>query len=362
MEQHLQKSSRLLIIEDDQHIVNLLSSGIPEPYFKEFAASAEAALDFLQKSDHMPDLILLDTLLPGMSSCDLCRELKGNPRYNRIPLILLSLDTDSQTKVDALNNGCADFVTKPFNLQEIMSRIDVHLSISRLEAELDHQNKYLNRLVDEKANEISEIQFSTIYALVKLTEYRDDTLGGHLNRIQVLCGGISDKLQKQEKYKLEISPEFIDNIFKASPLHDIGKVGINDAIYLKPGKLTFEEFEMMKKHTSIGAETLNQVLRRFPNNAFIRMGISLAQYHHEKWDGTGYPEQLSGEAIPLCARIMAVADVFDALTSKRPYKEAFSYADSYRIIEEGRGTHFDPMVVDAFIEFENEVIQIDTRC
>jgi putative two-component system response regulator len=350
------KRFKILIIDDNPATIKILGSIISDNYTKQVATSGESAIEILEASTELPDLILLDLIMPGMDGFETCKMIKQNIRYKDIPIIFLSSRTDSLTKIEALKAGGVDYITKPFNFDEMRSRIDVHLSIHNFEQELSKHNKYLSTLIDEKAKEISEIQLSTIYALVKLTDYRDDVIGGHLQRTQIMCQRIAESLRSKSKYIAIIDDEFISNIYKSSPLHDIGKVGIPDNIYLKPGKLTPEEFEVMKRHTTIGAETLEAVLLRFPNNEFIEMGIDIAKYHHEKWDGKGYPEGLSGDNIPISARIMAVSDVFDALMSKRPYKEAFSFSDSYNIILEGKGSHFDPMVVDAFIEIAKEVV------
>jgi putative two-component system response regulator len=350
------KRFKILIVDDNPATIKILGSIISDDYSKQVATSGESAIEILEASIELPDLILLDLIMPGMDGFETCRIIKQNLRYKDIPIIFLSSRNDTLTKIEALKIGGVDYITKPFNFDEIRSRVDVHLSIYDLEKELAKHNKRLNTLIDEKAKEISEIQLSTIYALVKLTDYRDDVIGGHLQRTQIMCQRIAEKLSSESKYQSIIDDEFISNIYKSSPLHDIGKVGIPDSIYLKPGKLTPDEFEVMKRHTTIGAETLEAVLLRFPNNEFIEMGIDIAKYHHEKWDGKGYPKGLSGEAIPISARIMAVSDVFDALMSKRPYKEAFSFSESYNIILEGKGNHFDPMVVDAFIEIVDEVV------
>jgi putative two-component system response regulator len=350
------KRFKILIVDDNPATIKILGSLISDNYAKQVATSGESAIEILEASIELPDLILLDLIMPGMDGLETCKIIKQNVRYKDIPIIFLSSRTDTLTKIEALKAGGVDYITKPFNFDEMRSRVDVHLSIHDLERELSKHNKYLNTLIDEKAKEISEIQLSTIYALVKLTDYRDDVLGGHLLRTQIMCQRIAEKLRNESKYQSVIDEEFISNIYKSSPLHDIGKVGTPDSIYLKPGKLTTEEFEIMKRHTTIGAETLQAVLLRFPNNEFIEMGIDIAKYHHEKWDGTGYPEGLSGQEIPISARIMAVSDVFDALMSKRPYKEAFSFAESYNIILEGKGNHFDPMVVNAFIQIADEVV------
>lgn len=221
--------------------------------------------------------------------------------------------------------------------------------LSDAEKELKKYNSELQEIVDEKVQEISESQIATIYALVKLAESRDDDTGLHIERTSVLCELTANLLSLLPEYMDPINQDFIDNISKASPLHDIGKVGIPDNILLKPGKLTNEEFEIMKTHTTIGYETLLEVHNSYKNNYFIKLGMEVARYHHEKWDGTGYPQGLIGKSIPVSARIMALVDVYDALRSKRVYKEPFSHKRTCEIIKEGSGKHFDPVIVEVFL-------------
>lgn len=241
---------------------------------------------------------------------------------------------------------------------------EVMIKYSQLSKQFENKNKLLekaeNRLlkynieleeiVNKKVAEISESQIATIYALVKLAESRDDDTGTHIERTAELCRIMAKHLSILPEYKEIVNYKYIDNIYKASPLHDIGKVGIPDNILLKPGKLTAEEFEIMKTHTTIGYKTLSEVKRKYKNNGFIKMGMEIAKYHHEKWDGTGYPIGLKGDEIPISARIMALVDVYDALRSKRVYKEAFTHEKAYEIIKQGRGKHFDPRIVDVFLE------------
>ena len=241
---------------------------------------------------------------------------------------------------------------------------EVMIKYSQLSKQFENKNKLLakaeNRLlkynieleeiVNKKVAEISKSQIATIYALVKLAESRDDDTGTHIERTSTLCKLMAQYLSLLPEYKEIINDKYIDNIYKASPLHDIGKVGIPDSILLKPGKLTKDEFDIMKSHTTIGYKTLSEVQRKYKNNGFIKMGMEIAKYHHEKWDGTGYPIGLSENEIPISARIMALVDVYDALRSKRVYKEAFTHEKTYEIIKEGRGKHFDPLIVDVFLE------------
>ncbi len=222
------------------------------------------------------------------------------------------------------------------------------------EDELERYSKQLEEMVSAKVREISEAQMATIFALVKLAESRDDETGAHIERTASFCRLLAEKARAKEPYRQAIDDDYVATIYRASPLHDIGKVGISDLILLKPGKLTPDEFAIMKTHVEIGYQTLLNVDKRYHNNAFLRMGLDITRYHHEKWNGSGYLAELKGEAIPLSARIMALVDVYDALRSKRVYKPAYSHEKTLEIILEGRGQHFDPGLVDIFMEHQHE--------
>lgn len=227
---------------------------------------------------------------------------------------------------------------------------DMSNSLEEKNRLLTKYNVELEEMVEEKVEDISDLQMATIYSLVKLSESRDDDTGAHIERTATLCKVLAELLREKQMYKNIIDDKFVENIHKASPLHDIGKVGIPDSILLKPGKLTKEEFDIMKTHVNIGYNTLKEVRDKFPNNLFLEMGMDIIKYHHEKWDGSGYPNGVSGRDISLAGRIMAIVDVYDALRSKRVYKEAFTHEISCNIIKDGRGKHFDPLIVDVFID------------
>lgn len=223
---------------------------------------------------------------------------------------------------------------------------------------IGHFSEYYKRefeKVKKRDNEIIESQMATIFALVKLSESRDKDTGDHILRVAKLCALLADKLRRREKYKDYINGDYVESIFKATPLHDIGKVGISDSILRKPGELTAEEYEIMKTHTTIGESILNEINTRYSEYRFLKLGKCITRHHHEKWDGTGYPDGLKGENIPLSARIMAIADTYDALRSDRVYKEAYSHEKSLKIIKQGAGSHFDPEIVDVFMEYEREI-------
>ena len=350
MDETGQARNRILIVDDSPEGIKMLANALPRNFVKQAATSGERALRLLEKAADLPDLILLDVMMPGMDGFEVCRVLKEDPRFRDIPVIFLSGRKDLQDKLQGLAHGAVDYITKPFKVDEVRTRVDVHLRIRSIQRELERRKQFLEELVEDKARALLEMQLSTIYALIRLTEHRDEIIGGHLERTQRICVGIAQRLAELPEFQKTVDAEFIDRIYKASPLHDIGKMSVPDGIYLKPGRLTPEEFEIMKTHTTVGVESLVNVLSKYPGNDFIRFGVDIARTHHEKWNGTGYPVGLAGEDIPLSGRIMAVADVFDALRTRRPYKEPISHEDSISIVREGRGIHFDPRIVDAFLE------------
>ncbi|MDR2570763.1 MAG: HD domain-containing protein [Oscillospiraceae bacterium] len=234
-------------------------------------------------------------------------------------------------------------------VSELMIRYaDISKQLEEKNRILEKYSNHLEELVQEKVREISASQIATIHALVKSAESRDDDTGAHIERTAAYCKLIAEKLLAAGLYRNIIDEAYPQNIERAAPLHDIGKVGIEDAILLKPGRLTVDEFKIMKTHVSIGYETLASVAVLYTGNAFLELGMEISRYHHEKWDGSGYMNGLSREEIPLSARIMALSDVYDALRSKRVYKEAFSHDKSIEIINKGNGNHFDPKLVDIF--------------
>jgi len=247
-------------------------------------------------------------------------------------------------------------------VSELMTRYaEVSKQLEEKNQILNKYNTQLEELVQEKVKEITASQIATIHALVKSAETRDDDTGAHIERTATFCKLIAEKLREKSMHNELVNEKYAENIEGASPLHDIGKVGIRDAILLKPGRHTDEEFEIMKTHVPIGYQTLASVDSKYHENEFIKMGIEISRYHHEKWDGSGYMEGLSGSDIPLSARIMAISDVYDALRSKRVYKEAFSHEKSVAIIAEGRGKHFDPELVDIFLENDHLFCEIYDR-
>jgi putative two-component system response regulator len=308
--------------------------------------------------ENAPDLILLDIMMPEMDGFEVCGRLKADAALKEIPVIFISALDDVTNKVSAFSGGGVDYVPKPFQAEEVLARVRTHLTLRRMQRELERHNLHLEELVREKVKEISDSQLATILALSRLAESRDDDTGRHIERTRTFCRLLAERLCDHPRYAASINEAYLENIFHAAPLHDIGKVGIPDRILLKPGRLTPEEFEIMKAHTVIGARTLQAARSRYPGNAFLNMGIAIAHSHHERWDGSGYPDGLAGEDIPLAGRIMALADVYDALRSKRPYKPAFSHEKSRDIILAEAGKQFDPVLVETFKGLEVKFAEI----
>ena len=352
---------KILIVDDSPEAIAVLGNALSDNYKKSIALNGEQAFRILFSSDELPDLILMDVMMPEMDGYEVCRHLKCNEKFRDIPVIFLSSLSDVDDKIKAFENGGVDYIQKPFEIAEVNARINTHLKIRDLQSQIENHNKFLNQMVEQKVKEISESQIATIFALARLTESRDNETGEHLMRIRVLCRSLAEKIKDHSEYRDIVNDEFIENLELASPLHDIGKVGIRDEILLKKGSFSPEEFEEMKKHTVIGADTLKEVYQRYPNNIFIKIGIEIANYHHENWDGTGYPKGLSGKEIPLSARIMALADEYDALRSELVYKESFSHTKSLEIINEGAGKHLDPELVKIFLQNEKEFSDIYNR-
>ncbi len=294
-----------------------------------------------------PDIFLIGCEKGNSAGFDACMKIKAESRLQDIPIIFLSTDADPASKVRAFELGAVDYITKPFQISEVRARVSVHLKLSLLQEKLKFR-----QMMERKVKEVSDAQLATIFALAKLAEQRDGDTGAHLERVREFCRILAVRLGENSAYSDKITPEFIECIQHAAPLHDVGKIAIPDSVLLKRGVLTPEEFRVMKSHTIIGAENMQTVYNHYSGNMFIGMGIEIALYHHERWDGSGYPDGLIGRNIPLSARIMALADVYDALRADRCYRNGFSHAIVRSMIGEEEGTHFDPVIVKAFFEIE----------
>lgn len=342
------ESSSIMIIDDTVENLSVLSAVLREKGH-EVRPVPSGKLALKAAANKPPDLILLDISMPDMDGYEVCRRLKQNPELKDIPVIFISALSETLDKVRAFNLGGVDYITKPFHYEEVNSRIETHLELRRLTVNLEH-------IVERQVEEITEAQMSTIFAMAKLTESRDDATGKHLDRVRTYCYLMANELGEMSEYALFINKRWSQIISQASVLHDIGKVGIPDRILLKKGKLTDEEMTLMKQHTIIGAKTLRDVQQIYPENIFISTGLEIAKWHHERWDGKGYPNGLKGEEIPLPARIMSIADVYDALKSERCYKEAFPHEKCCDLIIEGEGTQFDPVLIKVFKKVNEKML------
>ena len=343
----------ILVVDDTPANLQLLASMLKERGYR--TRPVPSGLLALQAAlSEPPDLILLDINMPEMNGFEVCQSLKADEKLKDIPVIFISALNEVLDKVRAFAVGGVDYITKPFQFDEVQARVNTHLKLWHLQQELEKHNRQLGKLVQAQVKKISDTQMAMIFALAKLAESRDDDSGMHLERVQAFCKKLAEGLAKAPRFGRQVDAKFIENIYYASPLHDIGKVAIPDRIVLKPGKLTPEEFEVMKTHAALGADKLEAVQRQFPGNALLDMGIAIAKFHHEKWNGGGYPLGLAGEAIPLSARIMAVVDVYETLRAKRCYKDAFSHEQSVGIIVSSSETHFDPEIVKVFIDLQED--------
>ncbi|MEE9213038.1 MAG: HD domain-containing phosphohydrolase [Phycisphaeraceae bacterium] len=323
---------RILIVDDDNITLDMLRHALKEAGHKvEAVTNARRALDMIRLDSHR--LVISDWEMPDMDGIELCRAVRAEELPSYVYFILLTSHTRPEEVVEGLSAGADDFITKPFNSAELIVRVRAGERILALET-----------------------RDLAIFALAKLAESRDPETGAHLERVRNYSRILAQHLANQPKYRDALDTEYVRLIYQTSPLHDIGKVGIPDAVLLKPGQLSDAEFEIMKIHTKLGAQTLDAALQSYPNARFLEMARDIAASHHERFDGSGYPEGLKGEHIPLCARIVALADVYDAVTSRRVYKGALPHDTTRTMIVEGSGSHFDPDVVSAFVRNEDKFI------
>ncbi|MEI6313800.1 MAG: two-component system response regulator [Syntrophus sp. (in: bacteria)] len=341
----------ILVVDDQPQNIELLEAYlVPQGYEVVMAAGGEEALGKL--SGNQIDLILLDVMMPGMDGLEVTRRVRQDNAHRLLPIILVTALRETEDRVKGIEAGCDDFISKPVDKMELLARVR---SLLKVKAYNDLMSNYREELESEVAGRTEELKHALerikadglemIYRLSMASEFKDRETGAHIKRMSRYAAAVAGHMK--------LNKSAIETILYAAPMHDLGKIGIPDLILLKPAKLNPGEWEIMKQHTVIGAKILEG-----SDAEFIRLGETIAQHHHEKWDGSGYPNRLKGVEIPIAGRISAIADVFDALTSKRPYKEAFSVEESLAIIREGRGSHFDPEVVDAFFAIQDEILTV----
>lgn len=349
---------KILIVDDTETNIDILVNTLSTEYELFVALNGYDALEVME--DVIPDIILLDIMMPYMDGYETIKVIKTKKKLKDIPVIFMSAINSLDGKSKGFKLGAVDYITKPFEIEEVKLRISTHLELMKARAELKNQNEILEMKVIERTKEIENLKDATIYSMAAVAETRDPETGQHIIRtrkyVEVICNGL---LEKDDDEIKEIKN--IDNLVRSAPLHDIGKVGVEDHILLKKGKLTVDEFEKMKNHTLYGRRMLEVVKKMLDESDFIDNAIDIAYYHHEKWDGSGYPEGISGKDIPISARIMAIADVYDALISKRIYKEAYPHEKAVEIIVKGSGSHFDKKIVDVFLEKEEAFVEISEK-
>ena len=356
--------SRIILVDD---VLSYLEQGrnMLKTFYEVFPAPSAAKL-FEILENVIPDLILLDIEMPEMNGYETIKKLKADERYADIPVIFLTALNDVNSEREGFDLGAVDYVLKPFSAPLLLKRIENQLLIVRrtkdLQASQATLQDYADNLtakVQEKTEEVLELQNVVLATLTDLVEFRDNPTGGHIRRTQLYLKALTDELIRQDSvYREEIEKWNIDFFLQSAQLHDVGKLTISDVILNKPGKLTKEEFEIMKTHVTAGVDAIERILSHTKKHAFLNHALLITGTHHEKWDGSGYPIGLRGRNIPLEGRLMAVADVYDALVSERPYKKIISVEEAYDIIEKGSGTHFDPVIADAFRSAKDEFTRI----
>ena len=347
------EKQRILIVDDEKFYIDVLLDLLKDDYSVNIAKTGEQALKRVVNNTP-PDLILLDIMMPGIDGYEVCRQLKADKCTRDIPVIFLTVKSEVGDEIHGFELGAVDYIAKPMSPPIVKSRVKNHLMLTQARKILQDQQAVLKQQVEEKTREITRTQDVAIYCMASLAETRDNETGNHIRRtqhyIRLLCNYLRDKAG----YKEYLDDKTIDLLFKSAPLHDIGKVGVSDKVLLKPGPLNDDEWHEMKKHPQIGYETLLNTEKQLGRSSFLDIAGEIALTHHEKWDGSGYPQGLKAEEIPIPGRLMALADVYDALISKRVYKEAFSHHKSAELIAGMKGSHFDPCIVDAFEQLKDE--------
>ena len=350
----------VLVVDDTPDNLALMSSLLKGRYRVKVANGGEKALRIAQ--DDPPDLILLDIMMPAMDGYQVLEQLKRDARTRDVPVIFLTAKSEIDDERKGLELGAVDYITKPVSPPIVLARVKTQLTLKAAADFLRDKAKFLEQEVAKRTREVRAIQDVTILAMASLAETRDSDTGNHIRRTQYYVRALAEQLRDHPRFAAFLSDATIDLLFKSAPLHDIGKVGIPDRILLKPAQLDPAEFQIMKTHAALGRDAIDHAERSLGTGVdFLRLAKEIALSHQEKWDGSGYPQGLSGDAIPIAARLMAIADVYDALISRRIYKAPMPHEQAVQIIAEGRGKHFDPDMVDAFLQIHPTFREIAER-
>ena len=346
--------SIILIVDDDATSLKLAKGILDQEYRIATVNSGAMVFKYLEKN--RPDLILLDINMPEMDGFEVMERLQSSPEYSNIPVVFLTANQDPQSEAKCLESGAIDFVGKPFVPVILQSRVRRVIELYGYRNQLEGMVAQQAEVIYSRTERIAKIQDSVIIGMANLIELRDNNTGRHVKNTQTYVEMTIRALKRKGHYSDILTEEYINSTIRAAPLHDVGKIKISDTILNKPARLTPEEFEIIKMHTLYGAEIVDELLGNVEEPEYLDIAHDIALHHHERWDGTGYPSQLAGENIPLCARIMAIADVFDALYEDRVYKAGIRpLSASLAIIEDGRGLQFDPIICDTFLELTDEL-------
>jgi putative two-component system response regulator len=358
----MMKDERQVIFLVDDNMTNLTAGKtMLKDHYAVFSMSSGAKLfEILEKIT--PDLILLDIEMPEMNGYEALKKLKEKPKTKDIPVIFLTAKTDPGSELEGLSLGAIDYIAKPFSPPLLIKRLENHLLIRNQQMALKDYNDNLQKMVQKRTRQVVELQNSILNTVTEMVEFRDDVTGGHIERTQSYLKLLVDKLLQEKIYWEEVSTWNLEFLIPSAQLHDVGKIAISDAILNKPGKLTPEEFGIMKTHAAIGEVAIEGIMKTTTEKDFLHHAKIFAGTHHEKWDGSGYPRGLEKLNIPLQGRLMAIADVYDALIALRPYKQPLTTGEAERIILEGREKHFDPVLVDLFLDLAPLFAQVAEHC
>jgi len=360
------KRKTIFLVDDDMTNLTIGKKALAGTYNVFTLISGQVMLDMLE--DIKPDLILLDVNMPEMDGYEVIKKVKANEQTAKIPVIFLTALNDENMEIKGLSLGAIDYITKPFSAPLLLKRLEVHLLVEAQKRELVSQkrellffNNSLEQLVEEKTEAVVVLKNAILSTMAELAEYRDEITGWHIVRTQRYIKALLDAMRRSGVYSAEVSMLDEDLVVQSCQLHDVGKISVKDSILSKPGRLTDEEFESIKEHTIFGEKIILRLKEKAIDSDFLEYARIFAVSHHEKWDGSGYPAGLAGEEIPLLGRMMAICDVYDALVESRPYKPPFSHEKSRGIILEGRGKHFDPLLVDLFDSINGEFERISVE-
>jgi putative two-component system response regulator len=332
---------------DDNMAILTMGRNMLKTFYEVYPAPSAAKL-FEILGSVVPDLILMDIEMPEMNGYETLKNLRADERFKDVPVIFLTVKNDESSELEGFDLGAADYISKPFSAPRLLKRIENQLLIAQQKKDLKDYADNLEEKVRSKTSEVLNLQSAILTTVADLVEFRDKHTGGHVNRTHFYLKVLIEELLQSGPYADEISKWNLDSFLSSAQLHDVGKIAISDAILNKPGKLTPEEFEIMKSHVTVGVDAIEGIMKNTTQHGFLNHALLIVGTHHEKWDGTGYPTGLKGKNIPLEGRLMAIVDVYDALISERPYKKPFPHEESCQIIEEASGTHFDPALVEVF--------------